>query len=501
MSWLKDIPEAHRDKVKLLILENLDLRERLRLERIEKYGPAAEALTDAQLELLELEPGVNAAEVEAEAQRAQLQLLLKAKSEGGKRPAGRQPLPPELPRVEQIIACRPEQCICGKCGKPTTVIGYETAEQLDREPAKYFVRVFKREKRACSSCAQGGVQTAASPARIIEKSIVSDQVIIDTIVAKYCDYVPLYRQSAILEREVGLEISRTTMCDWVMQVGELLRPISASMRLALLSGDYIQADETPLMVQVRGLGRNHRAYLWQYSCPGGSVVFDFQMGRGREGPRKFLGNYEGILQTDGYSAYDQVGGARIIRAGCWSHARRKFFQALQVDPQEKRALELVAAIDELFSIEARARENDWTLEQRLALRQAEAGPGLEKIRTLALEARKTALPRSRLAEGCDYLLKRWNELTCFLQHGQLELSTNLAENAIRPIALGRKNWLHLGSEGAGPRVAAIISVIETCRRLEIPPRNYLGAILPGLADFPAKRVVELAPLAWVQTRH
>ena len=164
-------------------------------------------------------------------------------------------------------------------------------------------------------------------------------------------------------------------------------------------------------------------------------------------------------------------------------------------------MELVVAIDELFSIEARAREGGLDVQQRLALRQAEAGPGLEKIRTLALEARKTALPRSRLAEGCDYLLKRWNELTCFLQHGQLELSTNLAENAIRPIALGRKNWLHLGSEGAGPRVAAIISVIETCRRLQIRPRKYLGAILPGLADFPAKRVAELAPLAWVQVRH
>ena len=499
MSWLKDIPEVHRDKVKLLILENLDLRERLRLERIEKYGPAAEALTDAQLELLELEPGVT--EVEAEAQRAQLQLPLKNKSGDRKRPAGRQALPPELPRVEQIIACRPEQCICGKCGKPTAVIGYETAEQLDREPAKYFVRVLKREKRACSSCAQGGVQTAALPARIIEKSIVSDQVIIDTVVAKYCDYAPLYRQSAILEREVGLEISRTTMCDWVMQVGELLRPIRASMRLELLAGDYIQADETPLMVQVPGLGRNHRAYLWQYSRPGGNVVFDFQMGRGREGPRRFLGSYGGILQSDGYSAYDQVGGAKVIRAGCWSHARRKFFQALQVDPQEKRALELVAAIDELFSIEGRAREGGVDAQQRLVLRQAEAGPWLEKIKTLALEAKKTALPRSRLAEGCDYLLKRWNELTCFLQHGQLELSTNLAENAIRPIAIGRKNWIHLGSEEAGPRVAAIISVIETCRRLQIRPRDYLGAVLPGLANFPAKRVAELAPITWVKTRN
>jgi hypothetical protein len=227
----------------------------------------------------------------------------------------------------------------------------------------------------------------------------------------------MYRQSAILEREVGLEISRTTMCDRMMQVGELLRPIRASMRDELLAGDYIQADETPLMVQVPGLGRNHRAYLWQYSWPGGSVVFDFQMGWGPEGPRKFFGNYEGILQTDGYSAYDEVRGAKVIRAGCWSHARRKFFQAVQVAPQEKRAVELVAAIDELFSIEAlrpRRRAGHAAAPDSTPSR---GGTLVGEDQDFGSGSQKTALPRSRLAEGCDYLLKRWNELTCFLQHG------------------------------------------------------------------------------------
>jgi transposase len=179
------------------------------LERIEKYGPAAERLSDAQLELLELEPGVNAAEVEAEAQRAQLQLALKAKSGDRKRVSRCRPSclgsNKSLPALESNVS--------GANVANRLVIGYETAEQLDREPAKYFVRVLKREKLACSSCAQGGVQTAALPSRIIEKSIVSDRVIIDTVIAKYCDYQPLYRQSAILEREVSLEISRTTMCD------------------------------------------------------------------------------------------------------------------------------------------------------------------------------------------------------------------------------------------------------------------------------------------------
>jgi len=252
---------------KLLILENRDLRERLRLERIEKYGPAAERLSDAQLELLELEPGVNAAEVEAEAQRAQLQLALKAKSGDRTRPTAVSRCRPSCLGSNKSLPALKSNVSAANGGKPTVVIGCETAERLDREPAKYFVRVLKREKRACSSCAQGGVQTAALPARIIQKSIVSDRVIIDTVIAKYCDYQPLYRQSAILEREVGLEISRTTMCDWVMQVGELLRPITASMRQELLTGHYLQADETPLMVQVPGLGRNHRAYLWQYSRP------------------------------------------------------------------------------------------------------------------------------------------------------------------------------------------------------------------------------------------
>jgi len=201
------------------------LRELRRLDLLEKYGPAGEKLSDEQLELLELEPGVSSAELEAESERAQLKLPLK---EPKKHP-GRQELPGHLPRVEKIIACSPEQCVCGNCGKETTLIGYETAEQLDVEPAKYFVVVTKREKRACKECEEQGVECAPAPARIIEKGLASDRVVIDTVVSKYADYLPLYRQSVILERESGLEISRATLDGWVMRVGELLRPITAAM--------------------------------------------------------------------------------------------------------------------------------------------------------------------------------------------------------------------------------------------------------------------------------
>ncbi|MBV8397224.1 MAG: transposase, partial [Acetobacteraceae bacterium] len=257
------------------------LEERLRLIRINKYGPGSEKLSDAQLALLEVEPGVSVAEVAAEGQREPLASPRPAKPAARPHP-GRQQLPPELPRVERVIACTPEQCICGQCGKPTRVIGYEQSEQLDVEPAKYFVVVTKREKRACDTCEEHGVACAPLPARIIEKGLASDRVVIDTVVRKYADFLPLYRQSVILERETGLVISRATLDGWVMQVGDLLRPLVGAMRQELLGGSYLQADETTVGVQMHdGRGQNHQAYLWQYGQPRGSVVFDFRLGRER----------------------------------------------------------------------------------------------------------------------------------------------------------------------------------------------------------------------------
>jgi transposase len=236
------------------------------------------------------------------------------------------------------------------------VIGYETSEQLDVEPAKYFVRVTKREKRACKDCEEQGVQSAPLPARIIDKGLASDRVVIDTVVSKYANHVPLYRQSAVLERETGIELSRATLDGWVMRVGELLSPIAAAMGQELLKGDYIQADETPVDVQMHdGRGKNHQAYLWQYSRPEGPVVFDFRMGREREGPKRFLGSFEGILQSDGYGAYDHVGGAGIVHAACWAHARRKFFEALKVNPKDQSSIGIVAQMDELFAIDGQVR--------------------------------------------------------------------------------------------------------------------------------------------------
>src|ERR1017187_2868063 len=373
------------------------LEAQLRLQRIKKYGPGREKLSDAQLSLLELEPGVSNVEVQAESVREPLPASTKRKP----RPhPGRQELPAELPRVERLIACAPEQCTCKACGQPTAVIGYDVSEHLDLEPAKYFVVVTKREKRACKHCEEGGVAAAPVPARIIEKGLVSNGMVVNTIVAKYCDHLPLYRQSAILEREAGVEISRATMDGWVMRVGELLIPIAEAMRRDLLGGSYIQADETTVDVQMHdGRGQNHQAYLWQYGRPGGGVVFEFRLGRGRDGPKKFLGQFEGILQTDGYGAYDRVGGPKMVHAACWAHARRKFFEAAQLNPTDATATRIVGLIDDLFGIDAQAREQNLDHAARQALRLAWANPLVEVIRGEVEAARDASLPSSALGKA------------------------------------------------------------------------------------------------------
>src|SRR5208337_2917593 len=314
-------------------------------------------------------------------------------------------------------------------------------------------------------------------------------------------HLPLYRQSAILEREAGVEISRATMDGWMMRVGELLIPIAEAMHRDLLGGSYIQADETTVDVQMRGAlwarrGQNYQAYLWQYGRPGGGAVFEFRLGRGRDGPKEFLGQFEGILQTDGYVAYDGVGGPKIVHACCWAHARRKFFEAAKLNPSDVAATRMVARIDALFGIDAQARELNLDHAARQALRLERAKPLLEVIRGEVEAARDASLPSSALGKAANYTLSLWGKLTRFLDYPELELSNNLAENSMRPVALGRKNWIHVGSQQAGPKVAAILSIVESCRRLKIPIREYLAAVVPGLADISIRRLAELTPSAW-----
>ena len=226
-------------------------------------------------------------------------------------------------------------------------------------------------------------------------------------------------------------------------------------------------------------------------------MFDFRLGRGREGPKRFLGQFEGILQTDGYAAYDQIGGPRMVHAACWSHARRQFFEAVQLNPRGPVATPIVARIDELFAVDAEARRKALTTAARHVRRQETAKPLLDDVRSKIEAAESVALPSTALSKACQYALTLWTKLTRFLEYPELELSTNLAENSMCPVALGRKNWIHIGSARAGHKVAAILSVVESCRRLKLRVRDYLTSVLPGLADLPIQRLPHLTPAAWV----
>lgn len=474
------------------------LEERLRQQRIKMLGPHSETLSNLQLELLaEKEPGVTREEVEAESRREPMN---SAPAREPRRPhPGRQRLPEKLERVEQVIAC--EDRNCRKCGAETALLGYDESEQLDMEPARYFVRVIKREKRACRKCANGSVTSAPLPERIVEKGLASDRVVIQTVVAKYSDHLPLYRQAAMLEREGGLDIGRATLDGWVMRVGEMLQPVVEAMRQDLLRETYLQADETTVPVQMHDKrGADHQAYLWQYGKPGGETVFDFQLGRGREGPRKFLGDWGGILQTDGYQAYEGVGGSKLIHVGCWTHARRKFVDAVKVNPQDGEAIKMVTRMDALFLVDRHARKREMSVEERLALRQEHAESWAEEIRRECEALASAVLPKSTLGQAITYTLNQWPKLRRCFDHAEVELSNNLAENSMRPVALGRKNWLHVGSAKSGPKVAAILSVVESCRRLKAPVANYLGQVLPGMNARKLSEISGFTPARWAASR-
>ena len=383
--------ELSWSRLKIQSLE-VKLRERL----VARFGPRSENLTNLQLLLLGEEPGVTLDEVSAEAGRepvgggesmseAQAAAHQRREDRSAERKPhpGRQRLPAHLPRKETVIACPPGECQCQSCGREMPVIGHDESEVLDVEPARYFVRVTKREKRACRQCAQRSVAAAPLPARIIPKGLASDRVVVDTLVKKYCDHLPLYRQQEILRREAGVDISRTTLDGWVMHVGELLTVLRTAMRNDLLAADYLQADETTVWVQTgERSGKNHEAYLWQFGRPEGEVVFEFAMGRGREVAAKFLGRWNGKLQTDGYIGYEKIGGKELRHCGCWAHCRRYWVDAVKLNPDDGLAQGMVLRFDALFLVDREAKRLGLTASERAAkfrVAAARLGLGVVKI--------------------------------------------------------------------------------------------------------------------------
>jgi transposase len=450
----QEMGQAIAAKDRIIALSELKIQklvEELRLERIKTYGKQSEKLSDLQLKLLDLEPSVSSDEVEGEIERGPLPESTESDSATDKQRRarqnhpGRNELPAHLERVAKIIPCTPDQCTCGKCGDDTKVIGYEETEVLDMKPIEFFVTVLKREKRACSICVEQGVATAPVLVRIAPKSIFSDETIVSFLIGKYADSVPLYRQRAILLRDLGIDVALSTINDSVLRVGELLIPIVGVMARDLLAGIYIQADETHVGVQTPDKkGENHKAYFWQYSAPDKGVVFDFEMTRSKEVPKAFFKDYGGILHTDGYAAYEKdIGTKDLIHACCLAHSRRKFIEAIKVQTKAKapdpKLERVVVLMDGLFAIDREAREQKLSLDDRHALRQERAPAVLVELHALllAMQASGAILPKSIAGNAISYTLNRWEKLTRFMEHPVIELSTNWAEYSMRPLAIGR----------------------------------------------------------------
>lgn len=488
------LQQALADKDRLLQFKD----QQIRLLNFRLFGPKSEKLSPDQLQLLFQEISVTSGEVEQEADRPPAQQAVPpsvARAPRSRHP-GREPLPEHLERREEILPCAPQDCQCAQCGAPRPIIGYEIREELAFEPAQFWVRVIKREKRGSHCLDEQGVATAPAPAQIVPKGKLSNEFIIEGLVRKFQLHLPVYRQCAALVEDFGIDLSRKTLNDAILAAGELLRPVVAAMRLELLSGGYIQADETTMPCQTRErTGRNHRAFVWEFSRPKGIVVFEFQLGRSREGPRAFLQGFRGKLQSDGYSAYDKLGEG-IVYVACAAHIRRGFVEAAKVAPLDPLPAEILVRFGELYAVEKEAREAGMSPEARQALRQAKSVPMMAGLKSRLIDMRQQIDPGSKLAQACGYALGQWSRLEEYLRDGHLECDNNNCEGSIRPLALGRKNWLHVGSPEAGQKVAAIVSIVETCRRLDINLREYLLDILPKLGTWPINRVGELTPAAW-----
>jgi transposase len=455
-----------------------------RLKRLQ-FSVRSEKLNPEQRELFEETMAADIAAVEAELEQ------LRDPSSKPRKPPVRRPLPPELHRVETII--EPEGCECGRCVGELVKIGEHVRETLDCEPLKFFVRREVHPQYACRAC-DTVVAAPVAPA-ILDRSIAAPGLMAYVITSKYVDHLPLYRLEAIFKRN-GVEIGRNTLAEWVGAVGVRLQPLVDALRLDLHGCAVLHADETPVAQLDPGAGKTHRSYLFAYRSAGDTspvVIFDYCTSRSGEHAGAFLDGWQGALMVDDYAGYKALFTNGITELGCWAHARRKFFDLHKANKSEI-ALDALKRIAALYAIEQQAREMN--PDDRRAHRQQHARPLVDALFEWLTKLRPTIAGNSGTANAIDYSLKRKAALTRYLDDGRYPIDNNPIENAIRPIALGRKNWLFAGSETAGKRIAAIMSLLATAKANGHCPHAWLTDVLARLPTTLDKDIGELLPHRW-----
>lgn len=405
-------------------------------------------------------------------------------------------LPKDLERVIEDVEPSDKERRCSCCGKDLEIIGYEETEKLEYQPANCFLRVIRRPKLVCKDHEEAGVVTPDLPAQVVHKGLPGASMLAQVVTAKYRDHLPLYRQSRIYARQ-GVELPESTLCDWIKVSDQLLKPIVDAVRASVFASGYVSTDDTGVTLLTKASAKkSQRAHLWAYlGEERGDVVFDFTPGRGGDGPRRMLDGYEGYLQADAYSVYDQFfAGGKIVEVGCMAHARRKFFDALETAPDEAKPA--LAVIKKLYAVERQCKTDECSPDERLAARQGESKPVFDTLREWLVDLKAGALPKSPIGKAIGYFVRHQGALGRYLGDGRLEIDNNRCERTMRQIAVGRKNWLFAGSEAGGQRAATLYSLAVSCWELEIDPFAYLTDVLSRLSTTPSSQIAELTPRGW-----
>lgn len=453
-----------------------------------KFGRSREQLDAAQASLLDETIDADIAAIEQELQ--DLAPADKAAKEPRQQPK-RAALPPELPRVE--LHHEPDSTTCS-CGCQLKRIGEDISEKLDYTPGVLTVQRHVRGKWACSECQT--LTQAPVPAQIIDKGLPTSGLLAQVLVAKYSDHLPLYRQETIFGRS-GYAIARSTLAQWVGVCGVQLQPLVDALKISMFRSAVLHADETPVAMLKPGNKKTHRAYLWAYA-PGAfenlkAVVYDFCESRAGEHARAFLGDWSGALVCDDFSGYKASFGAAITEVGCMAHARRKFFD-FSVSNKSEIAQQALTYIGQLYEIEREVKHLG--SDERGRIRQTKSKPLADALHQWMLLQRQRIIDGTATAKALDYSLKRWVALTRFVEDGQLPIDNNWIENQIRPIAIGRGNWLFAGSLRAGQRAAAVMSLIQSAKLNGHDPYAYLKDVLARLPTQKNCRIDELLPHRW-----
>ncbi len=476
-----------REENSRLVVENRLLRQKLD-QYIRHYfgGQRNEALDKAQLELLlaGLSKVITLPSPEPKPAAAARQ--------GNSHPLRRVLAEDKLETQEIVI--EPEEVKAQPEGWQK--ISEERTTQLDWVAPKIIRRVIIRPRYVKAE----RFALAALPPQPIEQGMAGPGLLAQIVVSKYEYHQPLYRQEKLFRQQFGVELSRKTMGRWVEQVAQLLAPVYRAIKEDLVLGSYLQADETPIRYLDPDVkGKSQQGYLWTYSRPGGDVLFEWRTSRSREGPEQFLKAFHGKLQTDGYAAYESLARARddLILVGCWAHTRRGFHEALG---ESKLAAWFVRQIGLLYAVEKKLRQQKAGPALRQAMRAWQSRPVLARLHWAMERERRRTLPQGLLGQAIDYALIRWEALTRYVEDGALEIDNNLVENAIRPSALGKKNWLFIGHPTAGERSAIIYTLLGSCRRHQINPFDYLKDLFTRLPAAKITQIKTFTPAAWAKAK-